>query len=192
MPKLKNLVCRTCLQTNKVIYLGIFEHYKHEKLLSDMLRECTAVQVDRYDCLPLYMCNDCIEELLSAWKFKTMVVESDLKLRRNDVLQKNAKTTQRFITDKCSNRINDTVTKNLVNEVEVNDPTTKSDLKKTPSNDENVNINDLGNKECIEISSETSYEDNLERTCSKNEFPILANDERDNYATMKRGIDIFT
>ncbi|KAI4471943.1 finger putative transcription factor family-related [Holotrichia oblita] len=44
MPNGRNSTCRTCSQVNSPC-LGLFEHRKGEKLLSDILIECTAVKV---------------------------------------------------------------------------------------------------------------------------------------------------
>ncbi|KRT85272.1 zinc-finger associated domain containing protein, partial [Oryctes borbonicus] len=77
------VVCRTCLQKCQA-YFAVYEHYEANKLLSDILTECTALEVKQLDGLPIYMCNDCREKLVSAWNFKLMAIESDRKFRNND------------------------------------------------------------------------------------------------------------
>ncbi|KAI4471942.1 pr domain zinc finger protein [Holotrichia oblita] len=77
-----NLTCRTCLKINKS-GLGIFNHYEREKLLSEILIECTSVKVEKQDELPQYMCNNCVEKLVSAWDFKVMVIDSAMKFQYN-------------------------------------------------------------------------------------------------------------
>ncbi|KRT82850.1 zinc-finger associated domain containing protein, partial [Oryctes borbonicus] len=74
--------CRTCLRMNQTC-IGIFEHYERNKSLSEMLRECTGVKVEQRDGLPIYMCNACLEKLISAWNFRAMAVHSDQKFRNN-------------------------------------------------------------------------------------------------------------
>ncbi|KAK9744839.1 Zinc-finger associated domain (zf-AD) [Popillia japonica] len=74
------LTCRTCLNMNESCF-GIFDHYEREKLLSEILIECTSVKVENQDDLPQYMCNNCVEKLISAWDFKLMVINSALTFR---------------------------------------------------------------------------------------------------------------
>ncbi|GJQ83433.1 hypothetical protein Trydic_g14212 [Trypoxylus dichotomus] len=62
-------------------YFSIFEHRKRNKLLLEMLSECTMIKIERFDGLPMYMCHVCVEKLCSAWDFKSMTIASDLKLR---------------------------------------------------------------------------------------------------------------
>lgn len=40
----RNLICRTCLQMNKG-FVNIFTHMENNKLLSQMLEQCTALEV---------------------------------------------------------------------------------------------------------------------------------------------------
>ncbi|GJQ78683.1 hypothetical protein Trydic_g2723 [Trypoxylus dichotomus] len=82
MSKRPMVACRTCLRMNQT-YVGIFEHYECNKLLSELLTECGAVKVERHDGLPIYMCNNCVEKLISAWNFRLMAIHSDWKFRNN-------------------------------------------------------------------------------------------------------------
>ncbi|KRT85236.1 zinc-finger associated domain containing protein, partial [Oryctes borbonicus] len=77
-----NITCRTCMCTNQ-IYIGILEHYECNKLLAEMLTECTTVKVEPFDDLPKYMCNNCTEKLISSWNFKSMALNADKKFRSN-------------------------------------------------------------------------------------------------------------
>ncbi|GJQ78684.1 hypothetical protein Trydic_g2724 [Trypoxylus dichotomus] len=76
------VTCRTC-SSKKQIYVGIFEHYECNKLLSEMLTECATVKVEHHDGLPIYMCINCVEKLISAWNFKLMAIHSDWKFRND-------------------------------------------------------------------------------------------------------------
>ncbi|GJQ78680.1 putative nucleic acid-templated transcription [Trypoxylus dichotomus] len=80
------VVCRTCLHASESS-VAIFEHYESNILLSDILTDCTTVKVEQEDELPAYMCNDCIQKLISAWNFKLMAIDSDQKLRNDDSLR---------------------------------------------------------------------------------------------------------
>ncbi|GJQ78676.1 hypothetical protein Trydic_g2718 [Trypoxylus dichotomus] len=83
MSKKAVVVCRTCLHQSQS-YIAIFEHYECNKLLSEMLTECTAVKVEQQNDLPVHMCNDCVQKLIVSWNFKLMAIDSDQKLRSND------------------------------------------------------------------------------------------------------------
>lgn len=75
----RNLICRTCLQMNKG-FVNIFTHMENNKLLSQMLEQCTALEIEEKDGLPLYICYSCKEQLMTAWKFRTTAIDSYSKL----------------------------------------------------------------------------------------------------------------
>ncbi|KRT82849.1 zinc-finger associated domain containing protein, partial [Oryctes borbonicus] len=75
-----NIACRTCMRTNQN-YIGILKHYECNRLIAEMLRECTTIKVEPFDDLPKYMCNNCTEKLISSWNFKSMALDADKKFR---------------------------------------------------------------------------------------------------------------
>ncbi|KAI4455153.1 zinc finger and scan domain-containing [Holotrichia oblita] len=79
LPKV-NLICRTCLEMGKT-YFNMFEHREREKLLSELLRECIPMKVEKSAGLPSHMCSNCTEKLCVIWDFKSMVMVSNLKLQ---------------------------------------------------------------------------------------------------------------
>ncbi|KRT78818.1 zinc-finger associated domain containing protein, partial [Oryctes borbonicus] len=82
-PKAKSnvleMVCRACLKVSKN-RLNIFEHRTNDKLVVDMIIDCTSVTIQSGDGYPINICSDCMELLYSAYNFKKMVVQSNVKL----------------------------------------------------------------------------------------------------------------
>ncbi|KAK9717883.1 Zinc finger, C2H2 type [Popillia japonica] len=45
-----------------------------------MLNECATLKAHKRDGFPARICKNCVEQLLSAWKFRVMAIESNIKL----------------------------------------------------------------------------------------------------------------
>ncbi|GJQ81014.1 hypothetical protein Trydic_g23442 [Trypoxylus dichotomus] len=75
------VICRTCLKMSRQRF-PIFEYFHNEKLLSDLIMECTSIEVFKKDGFPLNICNDCLEKLKSAYNFKEMVLQSNVELHQ--------------------------------------------------------------------------------------------------------------
>ncbi|KAK9717906.1 Zinc finger, C2H2 type [Popillia japonica] len=66
-------------------YVDIFEHHERNKVLFELLMECIPIKIDKSDGLPIHMCTDCTEKLCEVWYFKSMVLDSALKLQMREV-----------------------------------------------------------------------------------------------------------
>ncbi|KRT78812.1 zinc-finger associated domain containing protein, partial [Oryctes borbonicus] len=75
------LVCRTCLKMNRNRY-NIFAHSFNNKLISDLIMECTSIKVAKNDGFPANICSNCLESLNVIDNFKTMANQCDVKLHR--------------------------------------------------------------------------------------------------------------
>ncbi|KAK9720363.1 Zinc-finger associated domain (zf-AD) [Popillia japonica] len=94
------MLCRTCLQTQEK-YHNIFEHSEEDKSISTLLFESTSIQVQANDGYPQNICNSCLNKLNSAYAFKAMVIDSDIKLRQlsNEEINCDATVKVEFVTD---------------------------------------------------------------------------------------------
>lgn len=82
-------VCRGCLTESyslkNIFSLKIEIDYVHNLNFSDCFQVCTDISIEKSDNLPQTICDQCIESLVAAYKYRTQCKKSDLKLRSKTV-----------------------------------------------------------------------------------------------------------
>ncbi|GJQ84816.1 hypothetical protein Trydic_g19580 [Trypoxylus dichotomus] len=59
----------------------MFTHSYNNKLISDLLVECTSIKVTKHDGFPVNICSNCLEKLHLIYDFKVMAAQCEVKLQ---------------------------------------------------------------------------------------------------------------
>lgn len=76
-------VCRVCMKTSSNM-CNIFENkHVNSQTISEIITYCTGLEMEKHDQLPRHICEDCNQNLETAYTFKSICLKTDERLRQS-------------------------------------------------------------------------------------------------------------